>query len=343
MELIKKERADLERIKSSIDLRDSKTALTYGAPAQKDLAQFADSVLSKVRAKDSGEVGNLLTELVTKVRGLEKKPSFISRIPVIGNLVNGTENLVTGYQKLSTQVEKITRALEGAKLKLLEDIQLFDTLYDKNLEYFNQLELYIVAGEEKLQELREKVLPEMKLSATKSNDPMKVQQVADFEQSVERFEKKLHDLKLSKSIAVQTAPQIRLIQNNDKVLIDRVQSALFQTIPLWKNQMVIALGLSRQQEVLQMQRAITDATNDLLRRNAELLKQNTLEVARENERGIIDIETVKKVNDDLISTIQETLTIQREGRAKRAEAERELLIIESQLKKVLLENSNAQS
>ena len=336
------ERQKVQSIKDGINLMDSSTPLTFGAPAQKEIAQFSDSILSKVRAKDSGEVGELLNSLVAKVKGFDvgEKKSFVRKIPILGSLVDKGENLVQGYEKLSTQVEKIQAGLERSKVKLMEDVVMFDTLYEKNLNYFKDLQLYIRAGEEKLEEMRTITLPRLKTQAAQKNDPMAVQVVADFEQSVDRFEKKIHDLKLSKTIAIQTAPQIRLIQNNDRILIDRVQSAIYHTIPLWKNQMVIALGLTHQQEVIAMQRAVSDATNDLLRRNAEMLKQNTVETARENERGIVDIETVKKVNEDLITTIEETVKIQQEGRAKRAAAERELVAIEGKLKDALLRNSN---
>lgn len=325
----------IQQIKDSFDLAN---AANFGAPAQKRIADFSDSVLAKIRSKDSGEVGNLLNDLVAKVKGYNptEKNSLVSKIPFLRDIVNSGENLLSGYEKLSTQVDKITRALDAAKIKLLEDVQLYDDLYNTNLQYFQDLELYITAGEQKLSELQLQA-ETLKKSAA---DPMQVQQAADFQDLVTRFEKKLHDLKLSKTIAIQTAPQIRLIQNNDKVLIDRVQSALFHTIPLWKNQLVIALGLSNQQQVLKLQRAVSDATNDLLKRNAELLKQNTLDTARENERGIVDIDTVKKVNADLIATIEETVKIQQEGRVKRAAAEKELLEIESQLKAALLRNSN---
>ena len=336
------ERQKVQSIKDGINLMDSSTPLTFGAPAQKEIAQFSDSILAKVRTKDSGQVGELLNDLVAKVKGFDvgEKKSFVSKIPILGSLVDKGENLMQGYEKLSTQVEKIQAALDRSKVKMMEDVVMFDTLYEKNLAYFKDLQLYILAGEEKLEEMRTVTLPKLKAQAAAKNDPMAVQVVADFEQSVDRFEKKLHDLKLSKTIAIQTAPQIRLIQNNDRVLIDRVQAAIYHTIPLWKNQMVIALGLSRQQEVIQMQRAVADATNDLLRRNAEMLKQNTIDTARANERGIVDIDTVKKVNEDLIATIEETVKIQQEGRAKRAAAEKELLAIEGKLKDALLRNSN---
>ncbi len=336
------ERDKVQSIKEGINLMDSSTPLTFGAPAQKEIAQFSDSILSKVRTKDSGDVGELLGTLVAKVKGFDvtEKKSFVSKIPIIGSLVDKADDIKSSYDKLSTQVEKIQSSLEKSKIKLMEDVAMFDTLYEKNLEYFKDLQLYIIAGEEKLEEMRTVTLPKLKAQAAAKNDPMAVQVVNDFEQSVDRFEKKIHDLKLSKTLAIQTAPQIRLIQNNDRVLIDRVQSAVYHTIPLWKNQLVIALGLTHQKQVIEMQRALSDATNDLLRKNAEMLKQNSVETAKANERGIVDIDTVKKVNEDLISTIQETMRIQQEGRQKRASAEKELIAIEDRLKDVLLQNSN---
>ena len=336
------ELAKVQSIKDGIDLTDSSTSLTFGAPAQKEIAQFSDSILAKVRTKDSGEVGTLLNDLVSKVKGFDvtkKNDSFLSNLPIIGSLMNKADDMMQSYDKLSTQVEKIQSGLESAKVKMMEDVVMFDTLYKKNLAYFKDLQLYIRAGEEKLDEMRTSTLSKLREQAAASGDPMAVQVVSDFEQSVDRFEKKLHDLKLSKTLAIQTAPQIRLIQNNDRVLIDRVQSAIFHTIPLWKNQLVIALGLGRQKEVIELQRTVADATNDLLRRNAEMLKQNSIDTATANERGIVDIETVKKVNEDLISTIEETLRIQREGRQKRQAAEKELVAIEGRLKDALLKNA----
>ena len=336
------ELAKVQSIKDGINFMDSSMPLSFGAPAQKEIAQFSDSILAKVRAKDSGEVGVLLNDLVGKVRSFDvtkKNDSFLSKVPFFGSLVNKAEDIMQGYEKLSTQVEKIQAGLENSKVKMLEDVVMFDTLYQKNLSYFKDLQLYIRAGEEKLDEMRTITLPKLRAQASESGDPMAVQVVSDFEQSVDRFEKKIHDLKISKTLAIQTAPQIRLIQNNDRVLIDRVQSAIYHTIPLWKNQMVIALGLTRQKEVIELQRAVTDATNDLLKRNAEMLKQNSIDTAKANERGIVDIETVKKVNEDLISTIEETLRIQHEGRQKRQAAEKELLAIEGRLKDTLLKNA----
>ncbi len=328
-QLSPEEQRRVAEIRDKIDLMDSSTALTFGAPAQKEIANFSDSILSRVRAKDAGPVGDLLGQLVTN-------KGFLSRLPFVGSVVKKAESMMAEYEKLSTQVDKIQRGLEQSKVKMLEDVAMFDGLYEKNLSYFKELQLYIRAGEEKLDEMRNVTLPKLRQQAADSNDPMAVQVVSDFENSVDRFEKKVHDLKISKTLAIQTAPQIRLIQNNDKVLIDRVQTAIYNTIPLWKSQMVIALGLSRQQQVLATQRAVSDTTNELLRRNSEMLKMTTTETAKENERSIVDIETVQKVNEDLISTIEETIRIQNEGRAKRQAAEQQLVQIEDRLKQTLL-------
>ena len=338
------ERAQVDKIKDELDLTDSTAILRFGAPAQQKIAEFSDSVLSQVRTKDSGPVGELLGNLVTQVREFEPEggSSFLKKIPLVGSLVKKGEDIKQGYEKLSTQVERIQTNLEQAKLKMMKDVALFDKLYAENLSYFKQLQLYIQAGEEKLTEMREVTLPKLRQQAADSGDPMAVQVVADFEASVNRFEKKVHDLKISKTIAIQSAPQIRLIQNNDKALIDRVQTAIYSTIPLWKNQLVIALGLQAQQDVLRMQQAVNNTTNELLRRNAELLQQNSIETAQENERSIVDIETVREVNDRLINTIVETIKIQQNGRAKRQAAEAELVQIEGRLRETLLKNSGRQ-
>lgn len=334
------DRKRIDEIKNSIDLTDSQSSVQYGVNAQRNIAEFSDTILNNIRSKDSGYVGDLLSNLVVKVKGFEvdgkDSGSFIKKIPIIGSLVGKAQNMMAEYDKLSVQVDKIQAELDKARMMMLKDIVMFDTMYDKNVEYFKELQLYIKAGEEKILELQTQTIPRLRQEAAASQNQMAVQLVSDFENAVSRFEKKVHDLKLSKTIAIQTAPQIRLIQNNDKILVDKVQSAIFNTIPLWKSQIVIALGLSRQQKVLQMQREITDTTNELLRRNAEMLKQSTLETARETERGIVDIETVKKVNDDLISTIEETIKIQQEGRQKRKAAEAELIQIEDRLKQTLL-------
>lgn len=339
------EQAKVEKIKDDIDLTNSEALITYGAPAQKKIAEFSDSVLAQVRTKDSGEVGELLGSLVTQVKEYDEKSQggFLRKVPLIGSLVNKADNVKQGYEKLSVQVERIAGALEQSRLKMMKDVVLFDKLYDENFAYFKELQLYIRAGEEKIQEMRDVTLPKLHAQAAAANDPMAVQVVADFEANINRFEKKIHDLKISKTIAIQTAPQIRLIQNNDKALIDRVQTAIYSTIPLWKNQLVIALGLSTQQQVLRMQQAVNNTTNELLKRNAELLQQNSIETAKENERGIVDIETVRDVNEKLIQTIEDTVRIHQEGRAKRQAAEQELTAIEGKLRDALLRNSGRQT
>ena len=296
--------------------------------------------MNNIRSKDSGHVGDLLSNLVVKVKGFDvdskNSGGFIKKIPILGSLVGSAKSMMAEYDKLSVQIDKIQGELDKARMSMMKDIVMFDTMYQRNLEYFKELQLYIKAGEEKILELQQHTIPKLRMEAVNSQNQMAVQVVSDFENAVSRFEKKVHDLKLSKTIAIQTAPQIRLIQNNDKVLVDKVQSAIYNTIPLWKSQIVIALGLSRQQKVLQMQREVADTTNELLRRNAEMLKQNTIETARETERGIVDIETVKKVNEDLISTIEETIKIQKDGRERRKLAEAELVQIEDKLKQTLL-------
>ena len=337
-ELTPAERAEVEKIKEGLDLTDSAAIIDFGTAAQKNIADFSDSILCNVRAKDSGYVGELLGELLTNVKSFEAKSSdggFLKKLPLVSSLVGKAETMMQGYEKVSVQVEKVKTSLQKARMLMMKDVTMLDTLFAKNLEYFKTLELYIRAGEEKMQEMREVTLPKLRAQAAASSDPMAAQVVSDFESSVERFEKKVHDLKISKTISIQTAPQIRLIQNNDKVLIDRVQSAIYNSIPLWKNQMVIALGLANQKKVLEMQHSVNEMTNDLLKKNAEMLKIGTIETAKENERSIVDIETVRKVNDDLVTTIEETLKIQQEGRAKRRAAEAELVALESRLKKAL--------
>lgn len=337
-ELTPAERAEVEKIKEGIDLTNSAAIIDFGTAAQKNIADFSDNILCNVRAKDSGYVGELLGELLTNVKGFEPESSgrgFLKKLPLVGHLVGKVETVMQGYEKVSVQVEKVKTSLQKARMLMMKDVMTLDTLFAKNLEYFKTLELYIRAGEEKMQEMREVTLPKLRTQAAASSDPMAAQVVSDFESFVERFEKKVHDLKISKTISIQTAPQIRLIQHNDKVLIDRVQSAIYNSIPLWKNQMVIALGLANQKKVLEVQHSVNEMTNDLLRKNAEMLKIGTIETAKESERSIVDIETVRKVNDDLVTTIEETLKIQQEGRAKRRAAEAELVELEGRLKKAL--------
>lgn len=338
-ELSPEQKARVEEVKNSIDLMDSQAALQYGVGAQRNISSFSDNILTQVRSKDGGYVGELMSDLVLKVKevdvdGLDE--GFLDKLPFLKNASRAVKKFMQRYEKLEVQIDRIEQQLDQARMQMLKDITMFDGLYEKNLEYFRELQIYIAAGEEKLKELQETTLPQLHAEATAKGDAMSAQVVRDFEDTVNRFEKKIHDLKLSKTVAIQTAPQIRLIQNNDKMLVDKIQTAVLSTIPLWKSQIVIALGLHRQESVLKMQRSVSDATNTLLTKNAELLRQNSTEVARESERGIVDLETLKKVNADLISTIEETIKIQQEGRAARQNAETELLSIEQKLKEALL-------
>lgn len=335
--------ADLQKAKEiakTINMTDSQAIIQYGVGAQSKISQFSDTILNQIRNKDSGYVGEVLGDLVGKIKEVDvdsvsTEKSFLKSIPIIGNLVNSFQKFVQRYEKLSLQIEKIIAELDMARMNLLKDITLLDTLYQKNLEYLKELDVYIAAGQMKLEELKLNVLPEMQSKAQMSGDPMEAQKLQDFIQFINRFEKKLHDLKLSRMIAIQTAPQIRLIQNNNQVLVEKIQSSILNTIPLWKNQIVIAISLVRQKKALEVQRQVTDATNDLLLKNSEMLKISTIGVAKESERGIVDIDTLKKVNADLISTIEETLKIQQDGKAKRIAAEAELTKMEAELKQKL--------
>lgn len=341
--LTPEERQQVDTIKDAIDLVNSNAIVQYGSAAQKNIATFSDSVLSMVKSTDPAAAGDLLNDLVKQVKSFEDEndedQGFLASLPVVGSLFKKKEALTQSYTTLAAQIDKIQAGLDSQKMTLMKDIAMFDGLYDKNLEYFKQLQLYIQAGEEKIQELNLTTIPKLEAQARVSDNPMAVQVVQDFKNSVSRFEKKVHDLKISKTIAIQTAPQIRIIQNNDKILVDRIQSAIYNTIPLWKNQMVLALGLGRQKEALEMQQAVSNTTNELLKRNAAMLKQNSHDTAVENERAIVDIETVKQVNEDLISTIEDTLRIQQEGRQKRQAAEAELVQIEDRLREALLKGA----
>ena len=344
-EISPEDRKKIDALKDKIDFKNSGMLLGYGAPAQKGVASFSDGILGSIKKGDSGYVGDLLGDLLGKIRAfdVDGSESTLSKIPILGNLVNKGRGLMESYDTLAVQIEKITVQLDKAKDLMLRDINMFDQLYDQNLVYFKALELYIRAGEEKIEEMRTENLPKLQQQAQASNNPMAVQVVRDFSDTIDRFEKKVHNLKISKTVAIQSAPQIRMIQNNDRMLAERVQSALYNTIPLWKSQVVIALGLANQQKVLQTQKAVSDMTNELLLKNSEMLKQNSVEVAKENERGIVDIETLHQVNENLISTIEETLQIQQEGRQKRQAAEQELVQIEGRLKETILNAAQRQA
>ena len=293
--LTPEQKARIEELKNSINLMDSQDTLQYGVGAQRNISSFSDNILTQVRSRDCGYVGELMSDLALKVKDVgvdELEEGFLDKIPFLKNASRVVKKFMRRYEKLEVQIDRIEQQLDQARMQMLKDITMFDGLYEKNLEYFQELQIYIIAGEEKLKELRDITLPKLHAEASAKGDPMSAQVVRDFEDTVNRFEKKIHDLKLSKTIAIETAPQIRLIQNNDKTLADKIQTAILGTIPLWKSQIIIALGLHRQENVLQMQRSVSDATNTLLTKNAELLRQNSAETARESERGIVGLETL---------------------------------------------------
>lgn len=339
-QLSAEDRQKVEEIKSSIDLSDSQLTVQYGVGAQKNLTTYADTILKKVQTGNAGEVGAMMSDLLTNVESLEiaeigaKDDGFFDKL--FSPISKRIKKFMQKYNTVETNISRIETQLDKARMGMLKDISMFDQLYDQNLKYYKDLQLYIKAGEEVVEEMRTVTLPKLRAEAEANGEQMAAQVVNDFANTVDRFEKKVHDLKISKPIALQTAPQIRMIQNNDKVLVDKIQTTIVNTIPLWKSQIVIALGLQNQQKVLQMQQEINKTTNDLLIKNSELLKQNTIDVATESERGIVEIETLKKVNQDLIDTINETIRIQNDGRAKRAQAEKDLVVIENQLRDTML-------
>ncbi|WP_273478587.1 toxic anion resistance protein [Ignavigranum ruoffiae] len=339
-ELSEEDRQRVNEIKQEIDMQDSTLLTVYGSESQKNIAQFSDTILAEVRSKDVGDVGNLMADLMVKVKDLDitqiQDEGLLAKLPFFKNAKRSLEKYLARYDNMEHQIDKIQGQLENARMELLKDIGVFDKLYEKNVAYFNELQLYIVAGEEKIEELRQEVIPSLLEQAKTSGDPMASQVVNDFQETVNRFEKKVHDLKTSKTVAIQTAPQIKLIQNNDKLLVDKVSDAITNTIPLWKSQVVIALGMNKQKQVLEMQREVSDTTNELLKRNSAALKKNTVEVAKEAERSTIDIETLKKVNEDLISTIEESIQIHQNAKKARQEAEVEIKKIEENLQQTLL-------
>jgi uncharacterized protein YaaN involved in tellurite resistance len=333
------DQARAKEISKSINVQDTQSVLSFGSTAQSKIASFADTILTQIQSKDSGYVGKVLSDLVIAVKDLNvgslKSNDMAIKIPIIGALIDSFRRFLARYEKLSVQIEKILSELETARMNLLKDITLLDSLHQKNLEYLKDLDVYIAAGQMKLLELKNTILPEAQAKAQASSDPLEGQRLQDLLQFISRFEKKLHDLKLSRMVAIQTVPQLRLIQSNNQMLVEKIQSSIMNTIPLWKNQIVIAISIFRQKKALELQRKVTDTTNDLLEKNSQMLKESTVGVAKENERGIVDLETLKKVNSDLISTIEDVLKIQEEGRRKRSEAEVELAKMEAELKQRL--------
>lgn len=321
-----------------IDLRNTNAVLQYGAATQKKMADFSGKALENIKSKDLGEVGDMIAGLVTELKSFDVEEetglaAFFKR------KANKLTSLKAKYDKAEDNVTAIAEALEGHQIQLMRDVEFLDKLYGMNLSYFKEISMYILAGKEKLSQARSSELAELKTKAQLSGLPEDAQVVNDFENMLDRFEKKVNDLELSRMISLQTAPQIRLVQNSNTVMIDKIQSTLVNTIPLWKNQMVIALGIEHSTEAARAQRQVSDMTNELLKKNAAALKMATVETAKEAERGIVDMETLKNTNESLISTLDEVMRIQTEGREKRRQAEAELQSMENQLKDKLLQIS----
>ena len=325
-----------------IDISNSETVLKYGNAAQMKISQFSDKILEDVKTKDTGAISDMLTDLVAELKGFDvdegKKGGFFGLFKKAGNSL---VQLKAKYDKVEENVTEIIAALQGHQKQLIADCKMLDDLYAQNEQYYHELTLYIIAGEIKLRRLRENDLPPMLAKAQETADPADAQAANDFAQLIERFEKRIHDLKLTRMVSVQMGPQIRLMQTNDNVLAERIQSTIANTIPLWKSQMVIALGMQHAEEALKAQKAVTDMTNDLLRANAERLKTGTIETAREAERGVVDIDTIRIANTALIDTLTEVQKIQREGAQKRAEASIELGRLEKELRDKVLSIHNS--
>lgn len=321
---------------AKIDIENTNQILQYGAGTQKKMADFSDTALENVKTQDLGEIGELISNVVGELKDfdVQEEGKFFG---FFRKQTSKIENLKNKYDKAQANVEKITDSLQQHQVRLMKDSAMLDKMYEQNLNYFKELTMYILAGKKKLEETRNGKLAEMKNKAALSGLPEDAQAARDLDEKCSRFEKKLHDLELTRTIAMQTAPQIRLIQNNDTVMVEKIQTTIVNTIPLWKSQMVLALGIAHSAEAAQAQRQVTDITNELLRKNAETLHMATVETAKESERGIVDLETLRKTNADLIQTLDDVMRIQMEGRQKRQAAEMEMHRMEEELKRKLLE------
>lgn len=321
---------------AKIDIENTNQILQYGAGTQKKMADFSDTALENVKTQDLGEIGELISNVVGELKDfdVQEEGKFFG---FFRKQTSKIENLKNKYDKAQVNVEKITDSLQQHQVRLMKDSAMLDKMYEQNLNYFKELTMYILAGKKKLEETRNGKLAEMKNKAALSGLPEDAQAARDLDEKCSRFEKKLHDLELTRTIAMQTAPQIRLIQNNDTVMVEKIQTTIVNTIPLWKSQMVLALGIAHSAEAVQAQRQVTDITNELLRKNAETLHMATVETAKESERGIVDLETLQKTNADLIQTLADVMRIQMEGRQKRQAAEMEMHRMEEELKRKLLE------
>ncbi|RHO90961.1 toxic anion resistance protein [Ruminococcus sp. AF42-9BH] len=322
---------------AKIDIENTNQILQYGAGTQKKMADFSDTALENVKMQDLGEIGDLITNVVGELRDFDAQDDGGRFFGFFKKQSSKIENLKNKYDKAEVSIEKITDSLQQHQVRLLKDSAMLDKMYEQNLNYFKELTMYILAGKKKLEETRNGKLAELKNKAMMSGLPEDAQAARDLDEKCNRFEKKLHDLELTRTIAMQTAPQIRLIQNNDTVMVEKIQTTIVNTIPLWKSQMVLALGIAHSAEAAQAQSQVTDITNELLRKNAEMLHTATVEIAKESERGIVDLETLQKTNADLIQTLDDVMRIQMEGRQKRQAAESEMRRMEDELKRKLLE------
>ena len=332
------ERKVIDDFSKQIDITDSNVVLQYGTASQRKISAFSESVLSQVRTKDLGETGDMITGLISELKGFSVNEEQSKGLKGLFKKTRSDLKLLQAkYEKASVNVERITDELEGHQVQLMKDCAMLDEMYANNLNYFKELSMYIAAGKKRLAQLRSEDLKALQEKAQASGLPEDAQHANDFAALCDRFEKKIHDLELTRMVSIQMSPQIRLVQNNDTLMAEKIQSTIVNTIPLWKSQMVIAMGLAHSQQAMEAQREVTDMTNELLRKNADALKTATIETARESERGIVDMETLKHTNEQLISTLDEVIHIQDEGRRKRAEAEAELGRLEGELKNKLLD------
>ena len=337
VEFTPEELAIIDGYAKAVDLKDTNSVLQFGADAQEKLTEFTESALTNVRTSDLGTIGDSLSGLVTELKGFSATEERHGLAKLFHKALDPIEEMKNRYDKANSNVEKVVNILDGHQVTLTKDIAVLDELFKANTDNFKNLSMYIAAGKKALKEAREVTLPEMKAKAEQTQDQGDLQAATDYAQMIDRFEKKIYDLDLTRTVSLQMAPQIRMIQNNDTLMVEKIQTALVNTIPLWKSQMVLALGLANSEEALKAQRAVSETTNELLRKNAELLHDTTVGVAQESERGIIDIETLTDTNNKLITTIDEVMQIQKEGHEKRVEAEIELRRLEGELRDKVLE------
>ena len=337
VQLTPEEQKVVDDFAEKIDITSSALVMQYGSGAQKKIANFSDTALANVRTKDLGEVGDEIANLVVELKSFDAGEVEKGFLGFFKKQANRLDGMKARYDKAEVNVNKIASSLEGHQVQLMKDIVMLDKLYETNLAYHKELSMYILAGKKRLKRERETTLEELKAKAQRSGLPEDAQAANDFAQQCDSFEKKLHDLELTRMVSVQMSPQIRLVQNNDRLMAEKIQSTIVNTIPLWKSQMVLALGVAHSADAVRAQREVTDMTNELLRKNAEKLKMSTIETARESERGIVDMETLRQTNQSLISTLDEVVKIQEEGKTRRREAEQELGRLENELKQKLLD------